>query len=389
MIGRLFSPLKTRSYFLFGPRGTGKSTYLKSNFKSKDVLYLDLLSLELQEELLLTPSRFDDYLKESKKKIIIIDEIQKLPKLLDRVHHFISEKKHQFILTGSSARRLKQLGVNLLAGRASTYHLYPLSSLEIGEKFDLKKALEFGTLPDAYLSNKEEAREYLNSYVYTYIEKEIQQEQWVRKILPFRKFLQIAAQMNGKIINKSLIARDIGVDDMTVQSYFEILEDTLIGFFLPAYHQSIRKAQRQAPKFYFIDPGIKRAIEKNLTIPLVEQTSSFGDAFEHFLILELIKIADYKRLDWKFSFLQTKNNLEIDLVIERPGRPLCLVEIKSKKKISVSDAKTLISLGNDLDTNAKKYILSQDPLTQDLGDSIVAMHWQKALAPKSDFWSVK
>jgi predicted AAA+ superfamily ATPase len=142
-----------------------------------------------------------------------------------------------------------------------------------------------------------------------YIEKEIQQEQWVRKILPFRKFLQVASQMNGKVINRAKIAKEVGVDSMTIASYYEILEDTLLGFELPAYHKSIRKAQKQAPKFYFIDTGIKRSIEKTLTVPLLPQTSAYGEAFEHWVILELIKISEYKRLDWKFYFIRTKDDV--------------------------------------------------------------------------------
>lgn len=381
MLNRLFHPLKTKSFFLFGPRGVGKSTWLQSHYQETKVIYIDLLDPEVFEEYLFAPNRLMQLASspENKTKIIVIDEIQKLPKLLDLAQSMIQRDQRKFILTGSSARKLKQKGVNLLAGRASVYKLFPLTSVEIGDNFDLKKAMEWGGLPDAYLAKTEvEMREYLNSYVLMYIEKEIQQEQWVRKILPFRKFLQIASQMNGKIINRAKIAKEVGVDSMTIAAYYEILEDTLLGFELPAYHKSIRKAQKQAPKFYFIDTGIKRSIEKTLTVPLLPQTSAYGEAFEHWVILELIKISEYKRLDWKFHYIRTKDDVEIDLVIERPGLNLLLIEIKSKTKVNANDARSLESLGSDLHLKAEKILLSQDKLMQRFGGTR-AVHWQKYL----------
>lgn len=260
MIQRELNPTKSNSYFLFGARGTGKTTFLKSHFPGNEALYLDLLDIGLFDELTLNPSRFGAIIntKENLNKIVIVDEIQKMPKLLDTIHKEIQANKRIFILTGSSSRRLKQQSSNLLAGRAWIYQLYPFTYFEIEKNFDLKKVLERGTLPESILAEtNEDSREFLNAYTGTYLQKEIQQEQWVRKLTPFRKFLAIAAQMNGKIINKSKIAKDVGVDDVTIANYFEILEDTLIGFILPSYHKSIRKAQKQAPKFYFIDTGLK------------------------------------------------------------------------------------------------------------------------------------
>ncbi len=155
-----------------------------------------------------------------------------------------------------------------MAGRASVYFMYPLSLVELGDQFDLVKSLERGQLPESYFSNTdEEYKEYLKAYVYTYMEKEIQQEQWVKKLEPFHKFLQIAAQMNTKIINKSKIAKQVGVESTTIESYFEILEDTLLGFRLPGFETAIRKQVRLANKFYFVDTGLVRAIEKTLSVP--------------------------------------------------------------------------------------------------------------------------
>ena len=380
MIQRSCQFSKTNSFFLFGPRGTGKTTLLHSLFSKKDTLFVDLLNVSLFEEFLFDLSRFEALIntKQNKNKRVVVDEVQKLPRLLDIIHAQIQKKKRQFILTGSSSRRLKQRGTNLLAGRAWVYHLYPFSSFEMKKRFNLKSALEWGTLPEAALAkNKEDAREYLNAYVGTYLEKEIQQEQWVRKLQPFRRFLSIAAQMNGKIINKSKIARDTGVDDVTIANYFEILEDTLLGITLPAFHLSVRKAQKQASKFYFIDSGIKRALSKTLTVELLPQTSAFGEAFEHWFLLEVIRNASYKRKDWTYSYLQTKDGAEIDLIIQRP-KDFVLIEIKSKNRVNKEDVKVLETLAKDIDPTAKKWLVSRDPLERHFGTSR-ALHWQKAL----------
>ena len=381
MIQRKLNPSKINSYFLFGPRGTGKTTFLSKLYSPDDTLFVDLLNIDLIDELLLDSSRFQALIDQPEHihKRVVVDEVQKYPRLLDVVHQQIQQKKRQFILTGSSSRRLKQTGVNLLAGRAWTYHLYPFTSEELGDRFDLKKALQWGGLPEASLAEDPlSAREFLNAYVGTYLEKEIQQEQWVRNLEPFRKFLAIAAQMNGKIINKSSIAREVRIDDVTVARYFEIVEDTLLGFFLPAYHHSIRKAQKQAPKFYWIDPGIVRALNRTLSVELLPQTSAWGEAFEHWVILEFKKNASYQRLDWEFSYIRTKDDVEIDLIITRPGQNPLFVEIKSKTQVHESDAKALETLGIDLNSKAEKWLLSNDPIEQKFG-STRALFWKDAL----------
>ncbi len=381
MIRRLCNFTKSNSFFLFGPRGAGKTTLILDQFSSEKAVYVDLLEIDLMDQLLMDPSRFKQIIDspENYHKSVIVDEVQKFPRILDVVHSQIQSRKRQFILTGSSSRRLKQQSSNLLAGRAWVYNLYPLSALELGESFNLKKALEVGGLPEAYIQEDQvSSHEYLKAYASTYLQKEIQQEQWVRKLDPFRRFLAIAAQMNGKVVNRSKIAKEAGVDDTTVANYFEILEDTLLGFYLPAYHKSARKSQTLSPKFYFIDPGIKRALDRTLTVDLLPQTFAWGDAFEHWVILEIVKNASYSRLDWTFSFIRTKDNVEIDLVIERPGTSALFIEIKSKKMVDESDAKSLETLGRDTDPSAEKWLLSLDPLDRFLGKTR-ALHWQKAI----------
>lgn len=380
MIPRLCNLSKTNSFFLFGPRGTGKTTLIRSQFSDHQAVYINLLDNALMDQLLLDTSRFVDLIDgpENRAKSVIVDEVQMLPQLLNIAHTQIQERKRQFILTGSSSRKLKQAGANLLAGRAWLYHLYPLTTSEMRDAFDLKKALEFGGLPDAFLSNKDDAREYLNSYVATYLQKEIQQEQWVKNLAPFRKFLAISAQMNGKIVNKAAIAKQVGVDPTTVTNYFEILEDTLLGFMLPSFSRSVRKAQRQLPKFYFIDTGIKRGLDRTLTVELLPQTFAWGDAFEHWVILEFVKGCQYKRLDWSFSYLRTKDDVEIDLIVERPGDRELLVEIKSKSQVDASDAKSLEMLGDDISPMAERLLLSCDPLARQFGKSS-ALHWRDGI----------
>jgi predicted AAA+ superfamily ATPase len=377
----MLSPLSHKSFFLFGPRGAGKSTFLSTHFEGRNALLFDLRDPVLLDELRLDPARFRVQAETAmaQGRPILVDEIQKYPTLLDYIHQFLEKQRGMFAFTGSSARRLKQMNVNFLAGRASVYDLFPLSSLELGNNFDLSKAVSRGGLPDSYLASSEESsQEFLRAYSLTYLEKEIQQEQWVRNLDPFRKFLTIASQMNGKLLNFSALARDVGVNDMTIRSYYEILVDTLMGFFIPAFHRSVRKQQSQAPKFYFVDPGIKRSLDRTLKVPLLPQTAAFGEAFEHWVILEIYKLASYLRSDWQFFYIRTKDNVEIDLVIQRPGNSLLLVEIKSKTKIYAPDAKNLERLGNDLDPKSTKYLLSNDPVRQTFGKT-QAMHWQEGI----------
>ncbi|MCC6220164.1 MAG: ATP-binding protein [Deltaproteobacteria bacterium] len=381
MIQRGCNLSKTNSFFLFGARGTGKATLLAQSFSAQDSLHVDLLDSITYDDLLLDKSRFIALIDSEKNihKRVIIDEVQKLPDLLNIAHSQIQKRKRQFILTGSSSRRLKQKGTNLLAGRAWIYNLFPFSVLEIEAQFDLKKCLEVGGLPEPYLAeDRQSAIEFLSAYVGTYLQKEIQEERWVRNIGPFRKFLAVAAQMNGKIVNKLSIASDIGVDDVTVGNYFEIVEDTLIGFFLPAYHTSVRKAQKLSPKFYFIDTGIKRALDRTLSVNLEPQTKAWGDAFEHFIILEFRKNISYKRLNWEMFYIRTKEDVEIDLVIDRPGDKNLLIEIKSKNRVSESDAKALETLGKDLDSRAERLLISNDPLEQWFGKTR-AINWKAAI----------
>jgi len=366
--------------FLFGARGTGKTTLLELLYPRKEILWIDLLR-DFDENLYgRRPDELSLALETKRFRRVVIDEVQKAPKILDVVHLEMEKRKDlQFILTGSSARKLKRGSADLLAGRAFTYNLYPLTSFELGEKFDLKDVLEHGSLPKLLqYTNKEDKNEFLRSYVKTYLREEIQIEQLVRKLNPFRDFLEIAAQSNGKIINCAKISRDVGVDDKTIYSYFSILEDTLIGFTLPAFHRSVRKQQREAPKFYLFDPGVVRALAGTLRVELLPQTYAFGDAFEHWVVLECYRMNEYRKLDYKLSYLRTKSGAEIDLIVQRPGKEDMLIEIKSAKQIMNDHVSQIKRFKKDWDSTCKAQIWSLDKNTKII-DGVECLHWEEGL----------
>ncbi|MBI5300152.1 MAG: ATP-binding protein [Deltaproteobacteria bacterium] len=355
MFSRIVNPSKTNSFFLFGARGTGKSTYLSANFSDEDTLFIDLLNLEKEALLLRHPNFLIEQIraKGPDLKRVVIDEIQKLPKLLDVVHQQIEETKRakrplQFVLTGSSARKLKRGAANLLAGRAFLYELFPLTHRELGNPFDLKDVLQYGSLPGIYsYDNASDKRAYLETYGRTYLKEEIWNEQIVRKLEPFAHFLEVAAQCNGKILNYSKIGRDIGTDAKTVQSYYQILEDTLVGVILQPYHRSVRKRETKAPKFYLFDTGVKRALEGTLTVELLPQTYAFGEAFEHFIILELMRLNSYYQLGFRLYYFRTHEDAEVDLVMERPGKSPILIEIKSADFVDAGELRSLERIAHD------------------------------------------
>lgn len=380
MFNRTLNPLKTNSFFLFGARGTGKSTLIRNIFQGIPTLEIDLLNplqfeqatLGLSELLARINSALDQ------NQWIFIDEVQKSPKLLDYVQSMIDQRGAKFILSGSSARKLKRGGANLLAGRAFTYNLHPLTRQELAGSFDLNTHLAFGGLPRVWnTASVEERILFIRSYVTTYLKEEIAEEQIVRKLEPFAKFLQVAGQSSGKIVNYSSIAGDVGVSDQTIKSYFQILEDTLLGFFIPAFNESIRKSQGKSPKFYFYDTGILRGLKRTIDQPLTESTYEYGDLFEHFIIQEIRRRAEYKGYDFEYSFLRLANNHEIDLIIDRPGKPRAIIEIKSTNSIQEKHTQTLFNLGSDI-KNSELFLLSRDPNKKRFG-TLRCFYWEEGI----------
>jgi predicted AAA+ superfamily ATPase len=380
MIPRLLTLPDDESFFLFGPRGVGKTTLLKRLPWFSNALYINLLKPRDEIRFVRNPGELEDIVKAlaPETKHIIIDEVQKVPRLLDVVHDLIETTDKKFILTGSSARKLKHGGANLLAGRAFVYHLYPFSCLELPQPTELTDYLRFGMLPKIFeYSHDEKKQLYLDAYTNTYLKEEIWAEQFIRELDPFRRFLEVAAQTNGKIVNFSNLARDVGTSDKNIQKYFSILEDTLLGFFLEAFQHSFRKRLSKTPKFYFFDTGVVRALSAQLNLPLIPSTSQFGDTFEHFIILQAIQLANYYHRDYRFSYLKTKDDAEIDLVVERPGLPLLFIEIKSSEHVQPEHLTTLKRMADDFGS-AEAICLSRDAYAKQL-DGITVFPWLDGL----------
>ncbi len=382
---RLLVLSKEYSLFLFGARGVGKSTLVESTYKinTTETTYINLLDTTIEDRFARNPMELVAIVEAMslQEKYVIIDEIQKVPKLLDVVHLLIETKKcHKyFILTGSSARKLKLAGVNLLAGRAFVYHLYPFSYLELGKQFDLQSALLYGLLPGVFnFKKKQDKQQFLQAYTLTYLKEEIWAEQLIKNLDPFRRFLEVAAQSNAKIINYSNIARDVGVDDKTVKNYFSVLEDTLLAFIIEPYRHSFRKRLMSAPKFYFFDVGVTRALARMLGVTPKSGTSYYGDLFESFIVTECIKLAAYFQPEYKFSYLMTGAGVEIDLVVERPGKPLLLIEIKSTAEVRHDDLRAIEMISKEIGP-CESICFSNDSHKKKIGN-VMIYPWQKGIA---------
>lgn len=381
MFPRILQVTENNSFFLFGPRGAGKTTYLKGlPFFDRQVLFINLLLPEQEQIFQRQPQALLNIVQALAPEIqyVVIDEVQKVPKLLDVVHHLIETTDKIFILTGSSARKLKHGGANLLAGRAFVYHMFPMNVLEIGSQFQLQDALNFGTLPKLYDYKKpEDKQRYLWAYTNTYLKEEIWEEHFIQELDPFRRFLEVAAQMNGKILNFANIARDVGVSDKTIQKYYSLLEDTLMGFFLEPFDHSFRKRLSKKPKFLFFDSGVARALAAQLTNPLAESTSAYGEAFEHFIITQIYQLISYHFPEYRASYIRTKDDLEIDLVVERPGKPTLLIEIKSTNSVQEQQLRGLKAMASDL-PHTEAICLSQDVFAKRYG-SVTVYPWLEGI----------
>jgi len=369
---------KNQSFFLFGPRQTGKSTVLHSLFID-NVRYYDLLKTDEYLRLLANPSLLRQEVLSRPNNIthVVIDEIQRIPLLLDEIHWLLEQPQSPyFILTGSSARSLKRQQANLLAGRALTYHLYPLTVQELGQQFDLNRALSYGTLPAMYLENDiEVVRDRLRSYVETYLKEEIEREAQLRQIGSFVRFLNLAASENGQQVNYSNIARQAGVSYQTVKGYFHILEDTLIGQMLYPYNQSMRRRLSKQPKFYFFDTGVVRALTQRLSVPLQPGTPEYGHIFEHFIILEAIRYNHYYKRDYQLSYYRTSAGAEVDLVITMPDGRTIAVEIKTNPTVDVSQLGGLRSISK-LQPDAELICVTLAPYRREI-NGITILPWQE------------
>lgn len=328
------------SCFVFGPRQTGKTTLLNT---IETTIRYNLLESSEYLRLNRNPDIINNEcsrLDPNKSHRIWIDEVQKIPALLDAVHRTIEQFRNiSFILSGSSARKLRRQGVNLLGGRALDYRFHPLTAIELGDEFELDQALRFGTMPKVYQLYREGqqavAIEILNAYVSIYLEEEIKKEALVRELDLFQRFLEVAAQCSATLINFSKIADESQISHTATRNYFSILEDTLIGFFLPAYHLSVRKQLIKQSKFYLFDNGVNRAILNTLNSPLSGLEK--GAMYEQFVIQEVRRINDYYRKRFKLYFWRTESGAEVDLLVCRGSKILLAIECKASAVVSKRD----------------------------------------------------
>ncbi len=380
---------KEGSSFLFGARGTGKTHLAKALAQRRPpAIQIDLLDQKTFLRYLNHPDTLREEVQAEweraprKPLFVLIDEVQKVPALLDAVHSLFNEnpKGVQFLLTGSSARKLKRGGANLLAGRAYVAHLHPLTHREV--RLNLPKALQFGTLPGLYLTEaKPEA--WLEAYVGTYLKEEIQQEALVRKLNSFTRFLEFASQAHGEPVNFSKMARQGIASVPTIQDYFSILVDTLIAFRLDGWSTSVRRQLLQAPKFYFFDCGVLNALRGELRTELRPSSFRYGKLFETWVILEMIRLNDYASAGYQFAYWRTNTGLEVDVVLYRNAmEPPVAVEIKSGDAPAEQELKALLAFQKE-NPKAKLYCFCQAPRAR-LVHGIRILPWQEGLAALFD-----
>ena len=340
MYSRLYSPPKDKSFFLFGPRGTGKTTYLRDQLGAD--VRIDLLDSHFYQTLLAAPNRLQEFVTPKKPRLIVIDEIQRVPELLNEVHRLIEANKWIFALTGSSARKLKGRGTNLLAGRALTNSFFPLTAKELGKDFDLRKSLKWGHLPSVFSENDKAA--YLKSYIGTYLREEVQQEGLTRNLAAFSRFIETASFSQGSVLNISSVARDSSVERKMVEIYFSIIEDLLIGVRLQSFQKKAKRRVVAHPKFYYFDVGVFRAIRPQG--PLDDISSLNGVALETLVFQELRALNDLLKWNMELFYWRSHLGQEVDFVLYG-AKGLVAIEVKLAKKIRNEDLKGLKAFQED------------------------------------------
>jgi predicted AAA+ superfamily ATPase len=360
--------LKKKSHFLFGARSSGKSSLVRMQLGER-ALNINLLNSDTYLRLASRPALIEEMIVSSDKKLVVIDEVQKLPILLNEAHRLIEDRGITFLLTGSSARKLVNGGVNLLAGRARKAHLFPLTSQEI-PKFDLKRYLQIGGLPAVYLSA--EPQEELQAYVQTYLTEEIAAEALVRNLPRFSSFIRGAALSNSELINFSNLAQDLSVSPTTVREYYKILQDTLVGWVVEPFRKSSSRKEVSTSKFFFFDIGVCNTLRGNRTVE--ENSEEFGRAFEHFIGLELLAALSYQRTNRTLNFWRTQTGREVDFVIE----DLLAVEIKSTTKATRKHAAGLRAFSQDYSVK-NRVVVSRDPIDR-IEDQIHFLNYKSFLA---------
>ena len=339
------------SFFLFGARGTGKTFWLRDKLP-RDSILLDLLESDTFIKLQNRPQHLTEIIPENYKGWIVIDEIQKIPELLNEVHRLIELKNYKFILTGSSARSLRKKGVNLLGGRAFTYKLYPLTAEELEARWNINKALEFGMLPSVYSRNKNQPKKYLESYIQTYLKEEVLQEGLTRNLGTFSRFMEVASFSQGSILNMTEIAREAQINRKVVEGYFSLLEDLLIAHRITVFTKKAKRKLISHPKFYYFDTGVYRILRQ--IGPMDTASEIDGTSLETLTLQHLIAINEYYELGYKIYYWRTKHGLEIDFILYGQ-KGLIAIEIKNSKNIHSKNLKALKSFKEDYKV-AKLYV---------------------------------
>ncbi len=360
MLNRIFqlNSETDSSIFLFGGRQTGKTTLLHQQFPN--AIYYDLLDTTVKERLRRRPAILYEALCEKPAgTLVIIDEIPEVPELLNEVHRLIVERQLVFILCGSSARKLKRKGHNTLGGRALPVCLFPLVSAEIPD-FDIDRAVTYGMIPSHYLARRPDRL--LSGYIDIYLKEEIKEEALVRNLDGFHRFLEVAALTDGEIINNNNIAQECGVHATTVSSYFDILEDTLLGYRIPAYTKVMQRRLVQAPRFYYFDVGIANHLLRRKE--LVRGTADYGHAFEHLVIQELVAWLHYTHSDERLSYWRTYTGIEVDAII---GDARVAIEVKSAEEIQNKHLKNLRIFAEEHPLS-RLLVVSNDVFTRRIGN---------------------
>ena len=366
--------LAKKSFFLFGPRATGKTTLVRQQLSEKAFI-IDLLDSRYFLRLSSAPHELESLIAATPADIIVIDEIQRIPELLNEIHRLIETRKFTFLLTGSSARKLRRGRANLLAGRVWNAGMFPLIYNEISD-FDLSRYLRYGGMPAVYLSEYPE--EELDAYVNTYLKEEILAEGLIRRLPPFSRFLKTMALANGDMINFTKLANDCQVPASTVREYVGLLEDTLVGFLLPAWTKSRKRKAIKTGKFYFFDPGITHMLAG--TESLDRNSNLYGKSFEQFIGMELRAYLSYSRKKIPLTYWRAKSGHEVDFLLGTRTA----IEVKASRKISKNDFKGLSYIKEE-GVFQNLILVSQDPVST-LTGGILTIPWQKFI---SDLWKDK
>jgi predicted AAA+ superfamily ATPase len=377
MFQRLLRLPERRSALILGPRQTGKSTFVASRLP-ENAWTIDLLQNDAFLEYSKDPSLLRREAEERARrgvKLVFVDEVQKVPALLDEIHGLIERLKLRFILTGSSARKLRRGGANLLAGRAATLRMHPLVVEEHGDVFDLERALRFGALPAVVDAPDDEARSLLRDYAETYLREEVQAESLVRNLGGFARFLDVAAAQSGELLNASSVARDAALSARTVREYFQILEDTLLAFRLEAWRTSVRARLVAHPRVYLFDTGVTNALNRRLTGPL--DAAGRGRLFEQWLVLECRRLLDYAQSEARLFFWRTNHGAEVDLLVEKHGRLLAAAEIKTRRRIAGADLTGLRSFASE-HPKVPRFVVTPNAEPQRL-EGVLVTNWRDFL----------